>query len=313
MGNPDKSTDRSVLITGGSGLVGKNLTSLLLSQGYRVSHLSRKSNHFGRVRVHRWDPYKRIVDPEVFNGIDYIVHLAGANIGERRWTGKRKKEIALSRTDAARFIFDVLTGYKIKLKAFISASGIGYYGSETTERILTENDPHADDFLGRMCREWEEAADLFGNSGIRTVKIRTAVVLGKESSALEKLMIPARFGFLARIGSGRQYMPWIHVSDLARIYLKAIEDENMQGPYNAAAPQHMDHNGFMKSLADTLRCKVILPPVPGFIIRTFLGEMSNVILNGSRISSDKITKAGFHFEFSKLDFALENILGSSHS
>lgn len=313
MENPAINKGRSVLITGGSGLVGKNLTSLLLSRGYKVSHLSRNANFFGRVRVHRWNPEKRIADPEVFNGVDFIVHLAGANIGEKRWTGKRKKEIAVSRIDTAKFIFDVITEHKINLQAFISASGIGYYGLSTSERIFREEDPPATDFLGNVCMEWEKAADHFKQSGVRTVKIRTAVVLGKDSSALGKLIAPARFGFLVRIGTGRQYMPWIHVADLSGIYLKAIEDSNIEGAYNAAAPQHATHDEFMQSLARAEGCKVILPPVPGFFVRTLLGEMSNVILKGSRVSSERLIQSGFRFEFPKLEYALTDVLGSAHS
>lgn len=313
MGKTDINKGGSVLITGGSGLVGRNLTSLLLSGGYKVSHLSRNANHFGRVRVYRWDPDKRVVDPEVFNGIDYIVHLSGANIGEKRWTGNRKEEIAVSRTDTAKFLFDVITEHKINLKAFISASAIGYYGSTTSDRIFAEKDPPATDFLGIMCMEWENAADHFKNSGIRTVKIRTAVVLGKDSSALDKLIAPARFGFLVRIGSGRQYMPWIHVTDLSGIYLKAIEDSKMEGAYNAAAPQHVTHSEFIQSLARASGCRIVLPPVPEFFVRTLLGEKSNIILRGSRVSSEKIVQSGFRFEFSKLEHALKDILESAHS
>src|SRR5665648_577070 len=175
-------TNPSVLITGGSGLIGKYLTSTLLSEGYKVTHLSRNANQFGKVRVFRWNPEKEIIDPVVFEGIDYIIHLAGTNIGEKRWTSRRKEEIVNSRVVSARFLYKVINDNSIRLRAFISASATGYYGMLTSDKIYNEDDPPAADFLGTTCKLWEEAADMFDNIGIRTVKIRTAVVLEKRDS-----------------------------------------------------------------------------------------------------------------------------------
>lgn len=297
----------SVVITGGSGLVGKYLTSVLLAKGYKVSHLSRYANQFGKVRVFRWDPEKKILDPLVFEGVDFIIHLAGANIGEKRWTKKRKAEILKSRVEPSRLLYKVLTDNTIRPKAFISASATGYYGSVTSDKIFTENDPASDDFTGTICRQWEEAVDLFDDYGIRTVKIRTAVVLAKNDSALSKLMLPAKFGFLIRSGSGLQYMPWIHVTDLCNIYLKAIEDSGMSGAYNAVSPQHVTNKDFIKTLAHVMKRPVFPLPVPPVALRAALGEMSDVILKGSRVSSQKISDAGYRFVFGDLDKALNDL------
>lgn len=299
----------SILITGGSGLIGKYLTSSLLSAGYNVSHLSRNNNHSSSVRVFLWDPEKKMINVEAFEGIDFIIHLAGANIGEKRWTGKRKDEIIKSRVETARLLLELIVDRGIHLKAFISASATGIYGAETSSKIFVESDPPAEDFLGSVCRRWEEAADLFGNSGIRTVKIRAAVVLEKTDSALSKLMIPGKFGFLVKTGSGRQYMPWIHIVDLCNIYIKAIEDSNMYGAFNAVAPQHVTHGDFMNVLGKIMRLPVLAVPVPGFILRTFLGEMSDIILKGSRVSSGKIISTGFRFSYKTLEEALNNVIG----
>jgi len=288
----------AVLITGGSGLVGKQFTSLLLSNGYKVVHLSRSSGHNKEVPVFRWDPEKRVVDTDAFEDIDIIVHLAGANIGAKRWFRNRKAEIIRSRVDTTKFLFDTITERGIKLKAFISASAVGYYGAANTPEIFTEEDPPSEDFLGTTCRLWEEAAGRFRESGIRTVIIRTAFVLAKRGSGLSKLIKPAQYGFVIRLGDGNQYMPWIHISDLCKIYLKAIEDQQLTGPYNAVAPQHIDHKYFMKTIAEIMKRPLFLPPVPAFLIKAILGEMSDVILKGSRVSSEKITKAGFQFVFS---------------
>jgi uncharacterized protein len=298
----------SVLITGGSGLIGKHLTSLLLSAGYSVSHLSRKPGSNGNVRMINWDPAKKIIDHEAIRGIDSIIHLAGANIGEKRWFEARKDEILTSRYDSAKFLFDTIKENKIFLKSFISASATGIYGNTTSERIFNETDPAGEGFLSSVCSLWEHAADLFGNSGIRTVKIRTSVVLEKNDSALSKILMPAKFGFLVRTGSGNQYMPWIHIEDLCNIYLKALRDDNIQGAYNATASQHVTHREFMKVLGRVIKKPVFPVSVPAFVLKAVLGEMSEVILCGSRVSSEKIIASGYKFQFGTLEEAFKDVL-----
>lgn len=298
----------SVLISGGSGLIGKYLTSILVVRGYNVSHLSRSSKQSGNVRLFYWEPEKGIIDTEAFEGIDHIVHLAGANIGKARWTKKRKEEIVNSRMKTTGLLFRGIIENDIKLKTFISASAAGYYGSISSEKIFTEKDLPANDFLGTTCRKWEEAADKFMDTGIRTVKIRTAVVLDRNDSALSKLMMPAKSGFLVQTGSGRQYMPWIHIDDLCNIYLKAIEDQDMNGAYNAVSPQNVTHKEFVETLARVMGKPLFPVPVPAFVIRAVLGKMSDVLLSGSRISSEKIVSSGFKFRYPTLEGCLRSIL-----
>ena len=298
----------SVLITGGSGLVGRYLTSLLLSEGYKVSHLSRKADQFGKVRVYRWDPEKGIIDPVILEGIDYIVHLAGANIGEKRWTKTRKREIINSRVDSARLLFRTIIENRINLRAFISASAIGYYGSVTSDRILREEDPSSDDFLGTTCKLWEEAADQFGNTGIRTVKIRSAVVFEKDAIALKKLRLLARFGIFPLLGNGRNYIPWIHIEDLCHIYLNAIRDTQMEGAYNAVSPQHGTQKELMRSMAIAMNKFFFHPRIPAILLHLVLGEVADAVMKGSRVSSEKIIKAGYDFIFRDREDALREIL-----
>jgi uncharacterized protein (TIGR01777 family) len=298
------------LITGGSGLIGKYLTTLLQDTGYMVSHLSRTGNVAGKVKAYRWVPENGFIDTEALEGTDFIIHLAGANIGEKRWTGKRKKEIVDSRVISTQFLHKTISERGIRLKGFISASATGIYGSQISSAIFNEKDPPGKDFLASVCKKWEEAAGLFNNSGIRTVIIRSAIVLEKNDSALSKLMKPGRFGFLIRTGSGLQYMPWIHINDLCRIYAKAIEDQEMTGAYNAAAPSQITHNDYLKVLAKVMNLPVSPVPVPGFVIRTVLGEMSDVILKGSRISSERIINAGYEFRYADLEDALRNIIST---
>ncbi|NMC41446.1 MAG: TIGR01777 family protein [Bacteroidales bacterium] len=297
-----------VMITGGSGLVGRYLTSALLSEGCRVSHLSRQENQFGKVRVYRWNPELGFLDAESLSGVDYIVHLSGANIGEKRWSEKRKREIISSRVDTANLLFKTVSENNIRLKAFISASAIGYYGLKSSEHIYTEADPPGSDFLAETCVLWEKAAGQFAAKGIRTVIIRTAVVLEKSDSALARLLIPAGYGVFPVLGGGSQYMPWIHIKDLCGIYLKALHDETMSGVFNAAAPEYITHRRFMEALAGAMGKKGFHPPVPGFLLRFGMGKMADVILRGSRVSSDKITSEGYIFSFPGIKVALENLL-----
>jgi uncharacterized protein (TIGR01777 family) len=296
------------MITGGSGIIGRYLTSLLLENGYKVSHLSRKQDQFGKVRVFRWDPERGILDPVVLSSVDYIIHLAGANIGEKRWTRKRKEEILKSRVDSALLLHKVVTENKIPLKAFVSASGTGYYGSFTSERILTEDDLPGNDFLADTCRQWEEAACSFANSGIRTVRIRTAVVLEKDAGILARFLIPARRRIFPGLGSGRQYIPWINISDLCNIYFKALQDESMNGAYNASSPGQVTQSEFVRILARAIKKKGLYLPVPSFLLNAVLGRMSDMVLKGSRVSIEKIIKAGYRFKFDNLQDALNDIL-----
>lgn len=298
----------SVLLTGGSGLIGRYLSSALLSEGYKVSHLSRNAGISGKVRIFKWNPEEKIIDTEALKGVDYIIHLAGANIGEKRWTKKRKEEIVNSRVTSARFLHEIIDENKVNIKAFITSSATGYYGSVTSDKIFSEEDMSNDDFLGTTCRLWEEGADLFARAGVRTVKIRSAVVLEKSDSALSRLMTPARLGLVVRLGTGQHYFPWIHISDLCNIYIKAIQDEYMHGAYNAVAPEHINHNDFVRIMAGVMHRPVFLPLVPGWVLKAVLGEMSDIVLKGSRISCEKIIKAGYTFRFNNLVGALTNII-----
>lgn len=308
MAGEEKTT---VLITGGSGMIGKYLTSALLSAGYNVSHLSRDRRQYGNIPVFSWDPAKGILDPASLKGIGHIIHLAGAGIGKKRWTRKRKEQILRSRTDAIRLLHRIISENRIKIQTFISASGVSYYGTVTTEKIFTENDPPAGDFLGNVCREWEEAADLFAKDGIRTVKIRTAVVLDRDNIAVRRMLMPVKLGFLGLAGSGKQYMPWIHPEDLISIYIKALDDRRMSGVYNAASPHHVKHKEFMKMLSGVIKKPLLPIPAPAPVLKTVYGEMADLILKGSRVSPEKIQNTGYRFKFDTLQKALEDVFSRS--
>jgi uncharacterized protein len=301
-----------VLVTGGTGLIGQRLCRILEDRGYEVAILSRKhgSGLQGNgitTRVHYWNPDRQEIDEEAVNSSDFIIHLAGANIGGKRWTGRRKKQILESRVGPADLIHKNLDLRNNRLKAFISSSATGYYGARTTGNICRETDPPASDFLGETCKKWEQAADRFSGSGIRTVKIRTGVVLANNGGALKRVDWLFRLGLGSAIGSGMQYMPWIHIDDLCQIYILAMEQEGMHGAYNAVAPEHVSNRIFSKELAKTLRKPFWFPRIPAIFMRLLFGEMSVILLTGSRVSSEKITEAGYVFLYPRLMDALRKI------
>ncbi|WP_413999093.1 TIGR01777 family oxidoreductase [Flavobacterium sp. W1B] len=296
---------KNVLLTGGTGFVGKHLTDLLIQKGYTVSILSRsKKENTTAIFYYTWDVEKQTIEKEAVLNADYVIHLAGANIAEKPWTKKRKEEIVSSRKLSAQLIYGVLKKYDKKLDAFISASAIGIYGAVDGEEICTEEMIPANDFLGLTCQKWEASADYIWELGMRTVKIRTGLVLGKNDGFLNKLMPIFKLRLGSALGSGKQYMPWIYVGDLCGIYLEAIKNPNMQGAYNAAINDNTTNASFSKTLAKVLGYRIWLPNVPAFILKLTMGEMAKIVLTGRRVSSDKIEKLGFHFQHENLEEAL---------
>jgi len=299
---------KAILISGGSGLVGRHLSKKLKEKGYCVAVLSRASRQDKDILTYAWDIDKSEIEKVAIETTDYIVHLAGANIGDRRWTNKRRQLIIDSRVKTGQLIFDKIKENKNKLKAFISASAIGYYGTITTDTIFSETDQPSNDFLGQTCCQWEQSADSFAKFGIRTVKIRTAIVLTKHGGALARMITPVKLGIGSAIGSGRQFIPWIHLDDLCGIYIKAIEDTEMNGVYNAVAPDHKTNRDFTEILARVLKKPFWFPNVPALLLKLIFGKMSEIFLNGSRVSSEKIIKAGYSFKFANLESALVDLL-----
>ena len=299
---------KTILITGGSGLIGRHLTKKLISQGYAVNWLTRKLDPNYSIKQFTWDYRNKKIEIEAFEKADAIIHLAGANIIGQRWSQRYKQEIYDSRVLSARFLWDIISQHSIKIKTFIGGSGAGYYGALTSENIFKEDDSAGDDFLGKTCHDWEQASFDIAKSSIRTLVIRTGVVMFKDSEAYKKLVLPIRYGVGAAIGTGKQYFPWIHIDDLCGIYIKALEDATMQGAYNAVAPQHLTNQELTTILAHHLHKPLWMPNIPGFVIRLFFGEMADSLLKGSRLSSDKITKAGYHFIHPTMEHFLETIM-----
>jgi uncharacterized protein (TIGR01777 family) len=300
---------KNVLITGGTGFIGKKLTKMLLERGYSVSILSRssKTNTDG-ISYYIWDVSSQSIEEAAVLHADYIIHLAGENIAEKRWTAKRKQELLESRTRSAELIYSVLKKHNKRLDAFVSASGIGIYGAVNGEGICTENTLPANDFIGTICKEWEKSAEMMSGLGIRTVKIRTGLVLGKDDGILKKLVPVFRRGLGSVLGTGKQYMPWIHINDLCTMYIMAIENEKVIGTYNATINDSTTNATFSKTLSNFFGFSIWFPKVPAFLIQLGMGEMASIVLTGRRVSSDKIKSLGFRFQFRSLSSAIKDCL-----
>lgn len=300
---------KNVLISGGTGFVGKHLTALLLKRGYSVSILTRKVQANQKdIFYYKWDVAQQTIDEKAVEKADFIIHLAGENIAEKRWTAKRKAAIIESREQSTVLLYSAIKKQNKKLEAFVSASAVGIYGAINGPEICTEEMTPANDFLGYTCQKWEDSLDFIENRHIRTVKIRTGLVLGKGDGFLSKLAPLFKYRLGSVIGSGKQYMPWIHIDDLCGMYVLALENNEMQGAYNAAVQDDTNNAVFSKTLACVYGYSIWLPAVPEFLIKLAMGEMSKIVLTGRRVSSKKIEAAGFRFQFKNLEGALRNCL-----
>lgn len=292
----------NVLITGGTGLIGKALSNLLEKEGYNVRILSRNPKYENEFK---WNIKDKFIDKKVFEKLHHIVHLAGAGIADERWTPKRKQLIKDSRVESANLLFREINSLKIPLKSFISASGIGFYGAVTNTYVYAESDAAGNDFLAEVCQKWEAAALQFENIGVSTTILRTGIVLSAQGGALEKMKTP----IISPLGSGNQYMSWIHINDLCRIYLNAIEGK-LQGVFNAVSPEYHTNKSFSKALAKSIQKPYLPFGVPAMALKAVFGEMAIILLTGSKVSANKILKANFTFKFEKLSEALTDLFRS---
>ena len=288
---------KTILITGGSGLVGNRLTEMLKAKGYKVIWLSRERNIKAEIPRYRWDYRKGEIDTEALEQANIVVHLAGSNLGDGSWTKAKKQEIIESRILTTKLLFQTYKSLNIQPEAFISASAVGYYGMHTDENIYTEeSEPAKNDFLSRTCKKWESAVFQFHEElNVRVVALRTSFVISRDSEAFKKMILPTRFGLGAPMGNGKQYMSWIHIDDLCNLYIKSIEDSSMSGAYNAATPQFTTNKEFMRTVAKELKRPYLIPRIPSFLLKLIMGESAGMILEGSRVSPQKVIDTGFKF------------------
>jgi uncharacterized protein len=296
-----------ILITGASGLIGTRLVFQLFQKGYDVSVLGR-AKKTGQVKSYVWDISKRIIEREALQNVDTIVHLAGAGVMDKRWNEKRKKEILESRILSTRLLYEELQKQGHPVKNFISASAIGYYGFDDPDRIFTETDPPGKDFLADVTKQWEGEATKIEDLSIRVVRMRIGIVLSKEGGVLPAMLTPIKFLAGAPFGSGNQFISWVHIDDLCNMFIKAIEDEHMQGAYNAVAPFPVTNKELTYAIAKLARKPILIPSVPNAALKVLLGEMADLVLKGSRVSSRKIEQAGYDIKFKKIEDALHDLI-----
>lgn len=299
-----------VLITGASGLIGSRLTEILLNQTHQVVHLGRSARQ-GRVKSFVWDVDKQTMDAASLEGVDAIVHLAGAGVADKRWTAARKKEILDSRIQSTELLYKTLQQKKHSVKVLVAASAIGYYGFGLDDKLFTEDSPPGQDFLAQVTQQWEAQVSKIETLGIRVVKIRVGIVLSDKGGALVEMARPIRWGLGAPLGSGKQVMSWIHIDDLCELFAKAITDSKMTGVYNGVAPHPVNNKELTVAMAKTLKKPLWLPNVPAFVLQLLVGEMGVMVVNGSNVSANRVSETGFEFRYSKIESALSALMGSN--
>jgi len=309
---------QTILITGGTGMVGQSLTNFLLAKGYQVIVLTRQRKQSSRAHFSfaQWDLHKGWIDPVAIAAADYIIHLAGEGVADKRWTAARKKAILDSRIHSSALLVKVLNAYPNKVKAIVAASAIGWYGpdNEKSKQLgFVETDPVDSSFLGDTCQQWEESMHPIKALGIRLVTTRIGIVFNKMGGALAEFMKPAKLGAAAILGDGQQMVSWIHQQDLNRLMLFALEQEQVAGVYNAVAPDPVNNAILTKAIARRFHTWAIPFKVPSFILKIMLGEMSVEVLKSANVSASKILAAGFSFDYASMDEALDDLLISNWS
>jgi len=302
---------RKVLITGGTGLIGTRLAELLIDAGYEVALLSREPAKSSHYRSFRWDPRAGTIDEAAVPYADYLVNLAGASVSDGKWTDGRKRDIMTSRLDGLALLHRELAKPGHHVQAVVSASAIGLYG-DAGDQLVNEETPPAlptHDFLADVSQQWELAAAPIAALGIRTVITRIGIVLSTEGGALPQMARPVKLGAGAALGSGRQFMSWIHLDDLCRLFVAMLEDPAWHGTYNAVAPHPVTNKEFTETLAHVLHRPLVLPKVPAFGLKLAMGEMSEIVLASQNVSDRKVLAQGFTFEYPELRGALEALYG----
>jgi hypothetical protein len=302
----------TVLITGGTGLIGTALSGFLVSRGFQVIILSRdpksyRSNSPG-ISYAAWNPDENSANEEAFRQARYVIHLAGAGVADKPWTNKRKMEIVESRTKSSALLIKAMSRIPNKIESVVSASAIGWY-RQNSARPSVETDPPDTGFLGETCRVWEESVKPVRELGKRLVILRTGIVLSPEGGAFPEFARPVRFGVAGILGNGKQIISWIHIEDICRLYLEAMQNAAWSGIYNAVAPNPVNNKTFTLELAKKMKGSFFIPmPIPDFILRFKLGDRSVEVLKSSNISADKLKHQGFQFIFPTIDTAFRDLV-----
>lgn len=297
---------KNILITGGTGLVGSRLTSLLHQKGHHIAIMSRSKKADDKYRYFLWDVESQTIEVEALHWADCIIHLAGAGVADKKWTDARKKEILDSRVKGTKLLVNTLIKNKIELPHFITASAIGIYGMDTGQIEITEESPAGNDFLAQVTVAWEHALEEAPLKHTLKSFVRIGIVLSKEGGALAKIAAPVKLFAGAPLGSGKQQMSWIHIEDLCRVFEFLVENRT-EGKFNATAPNPVSNAELTKEIAKALKKPLILPNVPAFALKLALGEQANMILGGAKVLPKNLKSENFSFNFPIIGAALENI------
>ena len=295
-----------ILITGGSGLLGSALTKKLLINNIEVVHLTRNKSSKNDVKNYLWNWEKNEIDENCFIRVTHIVHLAGAGIGEKAWTQKRKEHIVKSRVLTTRLMYSKINELKLPISAFIAASAVGIYGAQTSEKIFNEEDEPFEDFMGICCKQWENSVNKF-ESMSRVVKLRLGVILDKNHGALPRIANMVKNGIGSPLGNGQQYMPWIHIDDAVNIFFNSIINDKIFGTFNAVSSDYITNSELTRKIGEVFNKKIWLPNVPSFVLKFLYGEMSDTILKGVKVSNEKLKEIDLKLKYEKIEEALSEI------
>lgn len=298
----------TVLIGGGTGLVGTRLSEILTDRGYTVIHLSRQANQEARFPAFEWDIKNQVIDLNAIRQADYIINLAGAGIAERPWTESRKQLIIDSRVETTRLLIKGLKEAEHRPKAFLSSAAIGFYGNRGDE-LVDENSTPGTGFLTESCLDWENAIEEVNTTGTRSVAVRIGIVLSTSGGALEKMLTPVKWGVSGYFGDGKQWYSWIHIDDLCALFIHFLEHDETQGFYNGVAPNPSRNKAFAQAIMRAHPKKQVVLPVPAFLLRAVMGEMADIVLYSTKANSAKTEASGFVFKYPNLPDALTQLLG----
>lgn len=300
---------KKILITGATGLVGKEIVKQYLEKQISIHYLTTRKNAIKEEINYKgfyWSPKTNMIDKACFEDVDTIINLAGATIS-KRWTTAYKKEVLNSRIDSLRLLKTTIKHNNIDIKHLISASAIGIYPS-SLNKVYDENEAViSTTFLGEVVEQWEKEIDLFSELNIKTTVVRIGLVLAKSGGALPKILAPIKMGAGANFGDGKQWQSWIHVEDLAKLFLH-LQDKNIEGVYNGVAPNPVTNSYMTKAIAKQLKKPLLLPAIPKTIMKLMLGEMHILLFESQNVSSEKIETTGFEFQYNTLEEALKNLV-----
>lgn len=302
---------KKIVITGATGLIGKKLVNALVNRGDEVIIFSRNSEKAKSIlpkakKFVEWNYKKPDNWKSEINGVDAVIHLAGINLFSKRWNDAFKKEVLESREVSTRNLADAIKSCGNKPGVLVSASGIGYYGN-CGDKILSEESPVGNDFLADVCKVWENEAKKVEQSGVRSVQVRTGLVLSTEDGALKQMLPPFKFFIGGPLGSGKQWASWLHIDDIVGVYIHAIDNTKLSGAVNAASPNPVRMKEFAKTLGKVLH-RPSLFPVPQFVLKIVVGEAAEVVTASQRVDVKKLLNNGYQFKFKELESALKNLL-----